>query len=308
MTVTDAIFHGLFVAMHHATTSLICFTVTVFVRFIVPLIAPNATVYWLLLGVTCAIVYSVLFNYAFCVWTDPGKIKVRPREDEYEFNNDSDEEADFMAPMALETLPPTHAKEKTTYCRRCQLQRPRRAHHCSICQVCVDHMDHHCPWINNCVGLHNHRYFCSFLFWLALGCWYCAVLSFWPAVGNVSREELAKFANVFSSEMLALGPKAMMYCVFLIATSSGILVSCLGSWHFYLVLTAQTSIEYQINRSKRTLRTTGGKILSPYCCGSSHKNWEAVFGPCRWKIVSLLPSRRPIPLYALAEGSEKDVV
>ncbi|KDO15968.1 hypothetical protein SPRG_18492, partial [Saprolegnia parasitica CBS 223.65] len=85
-------------------------------------------------------------------------------------------------------------------------------------------------------------YFCSFLFWLAVGCWYVALLSFSPAVGAVSREEIATFANVFSSELLTLGPKALMYCVFLIATSAGLLVSFLAGWHFYLVLTAQLAL------------------------------------------------------------------
>ncbi|KDO30163.1 hypothetical protein SPRG_05355 [Saprolegnia parasitica CBS 223.65] len=329
MTATDAVLHGLFHAMHTlrevacfscaavafsssplAWVRLIAFCVVIFVHWIVPLLAPSAFAYGLLQATTAFIVFNIVFNYALCVWTDPlagsdGSYRGQSlhKADEYEFNNDSDEDA--SEPSLADVRPPRRA-EDTTYCRQCQFQRPRRAHHCSICQVCIDHMDHHCPWINNCVGLHNYRYFCSFLFWLAVGCWYVALLSFSPAVGAVSREEIAKFANVFSSELLTLGPKALMYCVFLIATSAGLLVSFLAGWHFYLVLTAQTSIEYQINRSKRVLRTTGGKIRSPYCRGSSHKNWEAVFGPCRFKWTSLLPSRRPTPLQEV--DHDKDMV
>ncbi len=37
---------------------------------------------------------------------------------------------------------------KLTYCAKCRLPKPQRAHHCSICNQCVLKMDHHCPWIN----------------------------------------------------------------------------------------------------------------------------------------------------------------
>ena len=48
---------------------------------------------------------------------------------------------------------------KATWCKKCDIIRPERAHHCHFCKKCVLRMDHHCPWMNNCVGVFNHKYF-----------------------------------------------------------------------------------------------------------------------------------------------------
>ncbi len=52
-----------------------------------------------------------------------------------------------------------------SYCFNCQVVKPERAHHCSTCNKCYLRMDHHCPWVGNCIGAHNQKYFCMFLFW-----------------------------------------------------------------------------------------------------------------------------------------------
>lgn len=57
---------------------------------------------------------------------------------------------------------------KVNVCRTCMIIKPDRTHHCSICKQCVLKMDHHCPWVNNCVGHHNYKYFCTFLFYALL--------------------------------------------------------------------------------------------------------------------------------------------
>ncbi|XP_077356612.1 palmitoyltransferase ZDHHC21 isoform X1 [Festucalex cinctus] len=65
---------------------------------------------------------------------------------------------------------PHSEREHWELCNKCNLMRPKRAHHCSRCGHCVRRMDHHCPWINNCVGEDNH--------WLFLQlCFYTQVLS-----------------------------------------------------------------------------------------------------------------------------------
>ena len=48
-------------------------------------------------------------------------------------------------------------------CPDCEVLRTPRSRHCAICNKCVERFDHHCPWINNCVGIHNHNAFLTFL-------------------------------------------------------------------------------------------------------------------------------------------------
>ncbi|ETV80181.1 hypothetical protein H257_06543 [Aphanomyces astaci] len=285
----------LFVTM---ASAIIAYCGTVFVRCVAPTIATTPLGVYAYDGACVFLVANIMYNYILCLITNPGVIPIRRLDDVMEFNHDESDEDDgttFTPPADILLLPSDHHPNWTSYCRTCKITRPNRAHHCSICQACVDQMDHHCPWLNNCVGANNTKYFGRFLVWITVACWFCSVFSFSPAVGSVSKLELSQMAHVLSTNMLLLGPQASMYALFLITTSSGVLLTFLTAWHIYLILTAQTSIEYQINRSKASLRQRGGRVESPYDQGSAHANWEHVFGTCRFKLWGLLPGwPRPV--------------
>jgi hypothetical protein len=73
-------------------------------------------------------------------------------------------------------------------CPDCLVVRTPRSRHCNTCNQCVERFDHHCPWINNCVGVGNHSYFVSFLFFLV-----CTIVSVFTCslIGLLDAQALA---------------------------------------------------------------------------------------------------------------------
>jgi DHHC palmitoyltransferase len=65
--------------------------------------------------------------------------------------------------------------KEVSFCKKCEMNRPFKAHHCSTCQTCILKMDHHCPWIANCVGFFNQKYFYQFLFYATVGDFFGAI-------------------------------------------------------------------------------------------------------------------------------------
>jgi len=90
-----------------------------------------------------------LMSYARAHLADPGKVPKRWEEFVYAVG-----EALPLAPPRPEWQP-----GQATFCERCGIPRPERAHHCATCKICVLRMDHHCAWIDNCVGFKNHKFF-----------------------------------------------------------------------------------------------------------------------------------------------------
>ncbi|CAE7368783.1 AP3M1 [Symbiodinium natans] len=153
-------------------------------------------------------------------------------------------------------------------CPKCALLKPPRAHHCSVCGVCVMKMDHHCPWINNCVGFGNYRYFCLFLLFLGMACFFVVCVFgvfFHDVIFSWSRQ----------------GTRAFRQCIltsFMICASILAAVCFLGGFHTFLVMTNQTTIEFQINMMKRRESRYNGEFFrNPYDMGRS-RNCQEVFG------------------------------
>ena len=57
---------------------------------------------------------------------------------------------------------------QTRYWDKCNDNKPFSMSHWSTWNRCIHRMDHHCPWANNCISLHNNRFFLSFLIWTIL--------------------------------------------------------------------------------------------------------------------------------------------
>jgi len=78
---------------------------------------------------------------------------------------------------------------------------------------------------------------------------------------------------------------------FMLCLSVGLAVFCLLAFHCYLLLTAQTTIEFHGNCSKRRrARNRGTSWINPYDLGPK-ENWQLVYGS-RHPLISLLPSNR----------------
>lgn len=215
------------------------------------------------------IVFNILYNYAKTVLTSPG---IPP-----EFKEAED--------LSKESGTASTVKK----CSRCSCSKPVRAHHCSVCRRCVLKMDHHCPWVNNCVGHGNYRYFCLFLLFLALGCiFYCSVIAHFYGMVFLHGRRLAKLVPKSSRQYIV--------CSFTVAMSILFALFFLGGFHVYLVLTNQTTIEFQLNLARRReYRKSGEYFRNPYDVGRT-RNFMAVFGPNPfWSFWWLFPFKSQGP-------------
>ena len=59
-------------------------------------------------------------------------------------------------------------KHDFTSCKKCNIFRPKRAHHCRYCNKCILDMDHHCFTLNKCIGKNNYRIYIKYLIFVEL--------------------------------------------------------------------------------------------------------------------------------------------
>jgi len=179
-------------------------------------------------------------------------------------------------------------------CKNTGVPKPPRSHYCHVRKSIVLNMDHYCPWMFNTVGFLNYRYFVSFLIWLWVGCFFVA----FEAGDHVFRKIGIKGGK---NPQYRHDEQSIMF-LFVLCLSVGIAVSILMFWHIYLVLTAQTTIEFYGNFTRRSKWRGERPWRNPYDAGSYKKNWQRLFGRGVY-FFGLLPSRRVPSGYPW--GSEK---
>jgi hypothetical protein len=104
--------------------------------------------------------------------------------------------------------------------------------------------------------------------------------------------------------------KMLLTLSFMLCVAVGAAILVLGGFHLYLIVTAQTTIEFHANwanqrRSASQAQSQGGKKWkNPYDQSSWRRNWQQVYGTRHW-CLAILPSRRepdflpvPIPFFA----------
>lgn len=181
------------------------------------------------------------------------------------------------------------------YCRYSSQPKPPRSHYDHVTKGLVLNMDHYCPWMFNCVGYFNYRYFFNFLWFVSAALWYGAAICY-PAfmlLGGTEYKDQLRASGGYQKPLKGLvvrhlasnpfiptprerTPVALgfMLCLCLAAAVTG-----LCGFHLYLVLSAQTTIEFHGNFSSKR-KKPGWK--NPYSTGSWRKNWEMIYGTCNY--------------------------
>ena len=116
-------------------------------------------------------VCNLLYNYAMCIFSDPGRVKGLSLRAQLAVAVECDPSYVRGAAAVLAEAKKranTNADDSSfsvRWCDECHSPKPPRVHHCSVCRACVLKMDHHCPWVNNCVGARTYPFFLRFLAW-----------------------------------------------------------------------------------------------------------------------------------------------
>lgn len=219
------------------------------------------------------VLFEVLFNYFMVVRTNPGNPPV-------EWTQAMEKHIDTLR---TDTADPRKGEGFSMWCKRCNKAKPPRAHHCFICNRCIARMDHHCPWMNNCVGYQNHRYFILFLNWVWFGAMYVFVALVLGFFGII------KWDTSILHQWYAIILFTGMLCF-----SMSLAMAGFSTFHIYLVLSNQTTIEFQNNKIAMLRGRSKGEVyMNEYDIGPLH-NLELVFGTTAWWFW-FWPLLKPLP-------------
>ena len=102
------------------------------------------------------------------------------------------------------TASASSSSQKQSWCRKCKVYKPPRAHHCKVCQRCIPKMDHHCPWTINCVSHRTLPHFMRFLFYAVVAMAYLEYFLFVRAATVWSGRHLPMVCGILTSWQLQL--------------------------------------------------------------------------------------------------------
>ncbi|KAF9122984.1 hypothetical protein BGW39_009364 [Mortierella sp. 14UC] len=221
-------------------------------------------------------VWGILGNYYLAVRTPAGSVL-----DGISSSGDAMFQDVLQEMESYTEVPPT--------CKRCHLPKPERAHHCRVCKKCVLRYDHHCPWIHNCVGHFNHRYFLLFLTYLPIACVYFVIMGAGPFMLAADPSSDNNWPYWLDQAVVAFSE--------VLAVAIGVAVGGMGIWHWYLALTAQTTLEQYNNSYMRKICKKRGETFSNMYDFGIIGNFQDIFnigprGHYPW-YTALLPIRIP---------------
>eukprot|EP00560_Eucampia_antarctica_P004628 CAMPEP_0197836032 /NCGR_PEP_ID=MMETSP1437-20131217/27729_1 /TAXON_ID=49252 ORGANISM="Eucampia antarctica, Strain CCMP1452" /NCGR_SAMPLE_ID=MMETSP1437 /ASSEMBLY_ACC=CAM_ASM_001096 /LENGTH=336 /DNA_ID=CAMNT_0043441883 /DNA_START=379 /DNA_END=1389 /DNA_ORIENTATION=- len=241
-------------------------------------------------------------------WRDQFECRImarrrRLRRQEQENNNNNNNPQPGAAIRSWMLIGP----QEWSYCSQSNLPKPPRSHYDHVTKKLVLNMDHYCPWMFNTVGFLNYRYFVNFLIFVSVGMVYGAYITYHPfmAFHWMGQKHYKSQRQQNNDPSLPWTPTSSQELAisfsFMICASVGIAVMFLMGFHLYLVLTAQTTIEFHGNLSqRRRARLRGTIYVNPYDLGLN-RNFQQLWGAGNVWLAILIPSSRepqflPVPI------------
>ncbi|CDS12513.1 hypothetical protein LRAMOSA04707 [Lichtheimia ramosa] len=211
----------------------------------------------LVLTFTLYMVYCIHFHYYMAIKTPPGTTSSSNNSSTVDASSSNHQEQQDV--NAREMLLDMQESGTVKLCKKCHLPKPERAHHCSVCNKCIMRFDHHCPWIHNCVGHFNHRYFVLFMTYLVFSAAYFVYFGWRPFIISM---------DVVNSDWPYYFPRPLMAFCIILAICMGLAIGGLCGWHYFLILTGQTTVEYYNNDyDKRQCKRQGEVFINMYDFG-----------------------------------------